>query len=141
MSAAQTIVDVAAGNPEFSTLVTALKAAGLEKTLAGTGPFTVFAPNNAAFNKIPKADLDALLANKAELTKVLTYHVVSGKVAAADVMKMDGKMAKSVEGSDLKVSIKGQNVEINNATVIKADIGASNGVIHCVDTVLMPKMN
>jgi uncharacterized surface protein with fasciclin (FAS1) repeats len=141
MSAAQTIVDVAAGNPDFSTLVTALKAAGLDKTLAGTGPFTVFAPNNAAFNKIPKADLDALLANKAELTKVLTYHVVSGKVAAADVMRMDGKMAKTVEGSDLKVSIKGPNVEINNATVIKADIGASNGVIHGVDTVLMPKMN
>jgi uncharacterized surface protein with fasciclin (FAS1) repeats len=141
MSAAQTIVDVAAGNPDFSTLVTALKAAGLDKTLAGTGPFTVFAPNNAAFNKIPKADLDALLANKAELTKVLTYHLVSGKVAAADVMKMDGKMAKTVEGSDLKVSIKGQHVEINNATVIKADIGASNGVIHGVDTVLMPKMN
>jgi uncharacterized surface protein with fasciclin (FAS1) repeats len=141
MSAAQTIVDVAAGNPDFSTLVTALKAAGLDKTLAGTGPFTVFAPNNAAFNKIPKADLDALLANKAELTKVLTYHVVTGKVAAADVMKMDGKMAKTVEGSDLKVSIKGQSVEINNATVIKADIGASNGVIHGVDTVLMPKTN
>lgn len=128
-------------NPEFSTLVTALKAAGLDKTLAGTGPFTVFAPNNAAFNKIPKADLDALLANKAELTKVLTYHVVSGKVAAADFMKMDGQMAKSVEGSDLNVSIKSQKVEINDATVIKADIGASNGVIHCVDTVLMPKMN
>jgi uncharacterized surface protein with fasciclin (FAS1) repeats len=141
MSAAQTIVDVAAGNPEFSTLVTALKAAGLDKTLAETGPFTVFAPNNEAFNKIPKTDLDALLANKAELTKVLTYHVVSGKVAAADVMKMDGKMATSVEGSDLKVSINGQTVEINDATVIKADIGASNGVIHCVDTVLMPKMN
>lgn len=113
----------------------------MDKTLAGTGPFTVFAPNNAAFNKIPKADLDALLANKAELTKVLTYHVVSGKVAAADVMKMDGEMAKSVEGSDLNVSIKSQKVEINDATVIKADIGASNGVIHCVDTVLMPKMN
>ena len=141
MSAAQTIVDVAAGNPEFSTLVTALKAAGLEKTLADTGPFTVFAPNNAAFDKLPKADLTALLANKAQLTKVLTYHVVSGKVAAADVMKMDGKKAQSVEVSDLNVSIKGQKVEINDAMVIKADIGASNGVIHCVDTVLMPKMN
>ena len=141
MSAAQTITDVAAGNPDFSTLVTALKAAGLDKTLAGSGPFTVFAPNNAAFAKIPKADLDALLADKTKLTKVLTYHVVSGKGAAADVMKMNGKMAKSVEGSDLKVSIMGQNVEINDSNVIKADIGASNGVIHCVDTVLMPKMN
>jgi uncharacterized surface protein with fasciclin (FAS1) repeats len=141
MSAAQTIVDVAASDPEFSTLVTALKAAGLDKTLAGPGPFTVFAPNNAAFDKIPKADLTALLANKAQLTKVLTYHVVSGKVMAADVMKMDGKKAKSVEGSDVNVSIKGSKVEINNASVIKADIGASNGVIHCVDTVLMPKIN
>ncbi len=141
MSAAQNIVDVAASNPEFSTLVTALKAAGLVETLQGEGPFTVFAPNNEAFAKIPKADLDALLANKAQLTKVLSYHVVSGKVAAADAMKMDGKMAKSVEGSDLKVSIDGQKVEINDSTVIKADIGASNGVIHCVDTVLMPKMN
>jgi uncharacterized surface protein with fasciclin (FAS1) repeats len=139
-AATQNIVQIASGDPQFSTLVTALKAADLVKTLEGAGPFTVFAPTNAAFAKIKKADLDALLKNKAELTKVLTYHVVSGKVMAADAMKMNGKTAKSVEGSDLNISVMGKALEINNAKVTKGDILASNGVIHVIDTVLMPKM-
>ena len=136
-AAGKTIVDIAAGDPQFSTLVTALKAAGLVETLSGKGPFTVFAPTNDAFAKIPKADLDKLLADKAALTKVLTYHVVAGKVTAAQVMKM--KMAKTVQGSDLNVMVMGKSVEINGAKVIKANIRASNGIIHVIDTVLMPK--
>jgi uncharacterized surface protein with fasciclin (FAS1) repeats len=139
-AATQNIVQIAAGNPDFSTLVTALKAADLVKTLEGDGPFTVFAPTNKAFAKIKKADLDALLADKAALTKVLTYHVVSGKVMAADVMKMNKQMAKTVEGSELKISVMGKTVRINNSKVTAVDIEASNGVIHVIDTVLMPKM-
>lgn len=137
-AATQDIVGIASGDKNFSTLVTALSAAGLVKTLQGKGPFTVFAPTNAAFAKIPKATLDALLKDKAGLTKVLTYHVVAGKVMGADAMKMNGKMAKSVEGSDLNISVMGKVLEINNAKVTKADIIASNGVIHVIDTVLMP---
>jgi uncharacterized surface protein with fasciclin (FAS1) repeats len=139
-AAMPTIVGVASGDPQFSTLVTALKAAGLVKTLEGKGPFTVFAPTNAAFAKIKKADLDALLKNKAELTKVLLYHVVAGKVMGADAMKMNGKMAKTVEGSSLSISVMGKVLEVNKSKVTKADIEASNGVIHVIDTVLMPKM-
>jgi uncharacterized surface protein with fasciclin (FAS1) repeats len=139
-AATQNIVQVALGDPQFSTLVTALKAADLVKTLEGAGPFTVFAPTNAAFAKIKKADLDALLKNKAELTKVLTYHVVSGKVMAADVLKMNNKMAKTVEGSQIKISVMGSTVKVDNAKVTKTDIAASNGVIHVIDTVIMPKM-
>ena len=139
-AATSNIVGVASSDPQFSTLVTALKAADLVKTLEGKGPFTVFAPTNAAFAKVPKATLDALLKNKTELTKVLLYHVVSGKVMAADAMKMNGKMAKTVEGSSLKISVMGKVLEVDNAKVIKADIAASNGVIHAIDTVLMPKM-
>jgi uncharacterized surface protein with fasciclin (FAS1) repeats len=134
----RTIVDVAVGDPQFSTLVAALKAAGLVETLAGKGPFTVFAPTNAAFAKIPKGDLDKLLADKAALTKVLTYHVVSGKVTAAKVMKM--KSAKTLEGGNLNIAVMGKTVEINGAKVIKANVLASNGVVHVIDTVLMPKM-
>jgi uncharacterized surface protein with fasciclin (FAS1) repeats len=139
-AATPNIVGVASADPEFSTLVTALKAADLVKTLEGKGPFTVFAPTNAAFAKIKKADLDALLKNKAELTKVLLYHVVAGKVMAADAMTMNGKTAKTVEGSTLSISVMGKVLEINNAKVIKGDVEASNGVIHVIDTVLMPKM-
>ncbi len=135
----QNIVQVASSNPDFSTLVKAVGAADLVSTLEGAGPFTVFAPTNEAFAKIPKADLDALLADKAKLAKVLTYHVVSGKVMAADVMKMNDKTAKSVEGSDLKVSIAGQDVHVSGAKVIKTDVAASNGVIHAIDTVMMPQ--
>ena len=139
-AATQNIVQIASSNPDFSTLVTALKAADLVATLEGEGPFTVFAPTNKAFAKIKKADLTALLADKAALTKVLTYHVVSGKVMAAAVMTMNGKMAKTVEGSEVKVSVMGKTVRVNNAKVINVDIEASNGVIHVIDTVLMPKM-
>ncbi len=132
--AAKDIVDVAAGNKDFSTLVTAVKAAGLVDTLKGKGPFTVFAPTNAAFAKIPKADLDALLADKAKLTAVLTYHVVSGKVMAKDVKAGD---VPSVNGKMIKVTTD-KGVMVNDAHVTKTDISASNGVIHAIDTVIMP---
>ncbi len=138
MTKTETIAQVVSKNPQFSTLLTALKAAGLDKTLAGKGPFTVFAPTNAAFAKIPKADLTKLLANKAQLTKVLTYHVVSGKVMAAQVVKM--KEAKTVEGGMIMIDVMGSTVELNTTTkVTKTDIVAKNGVIHVIDTVLMPK--
>ncbi|WP_293913960.1 fasciclin domain-containing protein [Deinococcus sp.] len=133
-----TIADIVSKNPDFSTLLTALKAAGLDKTLAGKGPFTVFAPTNAAFAKVPKATLTALLKDKAALTKVLTYHVVAGSVKAADVVKL--KTAKTVEGSSVKIAVMGSSVMIDKAKVTKTDIVASNGVIHVIDTVLMPAM-
>ena len=132
---AQDVVDVAVKAGNFTTLVTAIKAAGLVDTLKGPGPFTVFAPTDEAFAKVPKATLDALLADKAALTKVLTYHVVSGKVMAADVRA--GKV-KTVQGQELTMSTMG-GVMVNNAKVVAADVPASNGVIHAIDTVLMPK--
>jgi len=132
---AKDIVDTAVDAGSFTTLATALKAAGLVDTLKGKGPFTVFAPTDAAFAKIPKADLDALLMDKAKLTKVLTYHVVPGTVMAADVKP--GKV-KTVEGASLTVTTKG-GVMVNNAKVTSTDIKADNGVIHVIDTVLMPK--
>ena len=129
------IVDTAVGAGNFKTLAAALTAAGLIDTLKGKGPFTVFAPTDAAFAKIPKADLDALLADKAKLTSVLTYHVVPGKVMAADVKA--GKV-KTVQGSDLSVTTAG-GVMVNQAKVTSTDIVADNGVIHVIDTVVMPK--
>jgi len=132
---AKDIVDTAVGAGTFKTLATALGAAGLVDTLKGKGPFTVFAPTDAAFAKIPKADLDALLKDKAKLTAVLTYHVVAGKVMAADVKA--GKV-KTVQGSELTVSTKG-GVMVDNAKVTATDIVADNGVIHVIDTVIMPK--
>lgn len=131
-----TIVDIAAGNPDFSTLVTALKAAGLVDTLQGNGPFTVFAPTNEAFAKLPAGTLDALLADKAKLTAVLTYHVVPAKVLAADVAGLD--TAPTVQGSSLAIDTS-HGVMVGNAHVVKTDIMASNGVIHVIDTVLIPK--
>ena len=134
------IVDTAVAAGTFKTLATALTAAGLIDTLKGAGPFTVFAPNDAAFAKIPKADLDALLADKEKLKAVLLYHVVSGKVMAADVMKLkDGAKVKTVADKELTVGIKGKSVMVDESKVIKTDIKASNGVIHVIDTVLMPK--
>ncbi|GAA4018785.1 fasciclin domain-containing protein [Deinococcus rubellus] len=133
-----TIAAIVTKDAQFSTLLAALKAAGLDTTLAGKGPFTVFAPTNAAFAKIPKATLDALLKNKKELIKVLTYHVVAGDVMAAQVVKM--KSAKTLEGSSVKINVMGKNVMVDKANVTKTDIKASNGVIHVIDTVLMPKM-
>ena len=132
---AKDIVDTAVSAGSFKTLTTALTAAGLVDTLKGKGPFTVFAPTDEAFAKIPKADLDALLKDKAKLTSVLTYHVVAGKVMAADVKA--GKV-KTVQGSDLTVTTAG-GVKVNNANVVKTDIVADNGVIHVIDTVVMPK--
>jgi uncharacterized surface protein with fasciclin (FAS1) repeats len=132
---AKDIVDTAVAAGNFKTLATALGVAGLVDTLKGKGPFTVFAPTDEAFAKIPKADLDALLKDKAKLTAVLTYHVVAGKVMAADVKA--GKV-KTVQGSELTVSTSG-GVMVDKAKVIKTDIVADNGVIHVIDTVIMPK--
>ena len=132
---AKDIVDTAVANGSFKTLATALQAAGLIETLKGPGPFTVFAPTDAAFSKIPKADLDALLKDKAKLTAVLTYHVVPGKVMAKDVKA--GKV-KTVQGSELTVSTTG-GVMVDNAKVTATDVAADNGVIHVIDTVLIPK--
>ena len=129
------IVDTAVAAGSFKTLAAALGAAGLVDTLKGKGPFTVFAPTDEAFAKIPKADLDALLKDKAKLTSVLTYHVVSGKVMAANVKA--GKV-KTVQGSELTVSTS-MGVMVDKAKVVKTDIAADNGVIHVIDTVLMPK--
>lgn len=129
------IVDTAVAAGNFKTLTTALTAAGLVDTLKGPGPFTVFAPTDEAFAKIPKADLDKLLANKAKLKSVLTYHVVSGKIMSADIKP--GKV-KTVQGSDVTITTAG-GVKVNNAKVVAADVAADNGVIHAIDTVLMPK--
>jgi uncharacterized surface protein with fasciclin (FAS1) repeats len=132
---AKDIVDTAIAAGNFNTLATALKAAGLVETLKGTGPFTVFAPTDAAFAKIPKAQLDALLADKAKLTAVLTYHVVPGKVMSKDVK---AGMVKTVQGSSLTVATMG-GVKVDNANVTAVDIVADNGVIHIIDTVILPK--
>ena len=132
---AKDIVDTAVSAGNFKTLATALTAAGLISTLKGPGPFTVFAPTDEAFAKIPKAQLDALLADKAKLTSVLTYHVVAGKVMAKDVKA--GKV-KTVQGSELTVSTTG-GVMVDNARVTATDIVADNGVIHVLDTVVLPK--
>lgn len=134
--AASDIVDTAAGAGNFNTLVTAVKAAGLVDTLKGPGPFTVFAPTDAAFAKVPKADLDALLADKDKLTAVLTYHVVPGKVMAAQVKPGN---VKTVQGGEITVAVDGGSVKVDNATVTQTDIETSNGVIHVIDTVIMPK--
>lgn len=132
---AKDIVDTAVAAGNFKTLATALTAAGLIDTLKGKGPFTVFAPTDAAFAKIPKADLDALLKDKAKLTAVLTYHVVSGKVMGADVKA--GKV-KTVQGSEITISTTG-GVMVDKAKVTATDIVADNGVIHVIDSVIMPK--
>jgi uncharacterized surface protein with fasciclin (FAS1) repeats len=131
-----TIVDVAAGDESFSTLVAAVTAAGLVETLSGTGPFTIFAPTNDAFAALPAGVLDALLLpeNKAVLTQILTYHVVSGMVMAADVTDSD---VATVEGQTVKLSTMG-GVTVNGANVVAADVMASNGVIHAIDAVILP---
>ena len=133
------LVDTAVAAGQFNTLAAALQAAGLVDTLKGKGPFTVFAPTDAAFAKLPKGTVEELLKpeNKAKLTAILTYHVVAGKVMAADVVKV--KDAKTVQGGSIKVNAEGGRVMVDGATVVKTDIGASNGVIHVVDSVLMPK--
>ena len=146
----KTIVALAQGNPQVSTLVTAITAAGLGETLSGTGPFTVFAPSNAAFAKLDKATLDGFLKpeNKAKLASLLTYHVVAGNVKSGDLAKLiaDGKgtaIVKTVNGGTLKASMDGSKIVLTDAkggksTVTAADMAASNGTIHLVDTVVMP---
>lgn len=129
------IVDTAVKAGSFSTLAAALKAANLVDTLKGKGPFTVFAPTDEAFAKLPTGTVDALLKDIPQLTKILTYHVVAGKVSAADVMKL--KSAKTVEGSEVKIDTT-NGVKINDSTVTTPDVAADNGVIHIIDTVLMP---
>ena len=138
-AAAADIVDTAVAAGSFKTLAAALTAAGLVDTLKGPGPFTVFAPTDEAFAKLPKGTLDDLLKpeNKAKLAAILTYHVVAGKVAAADVVKL--KMAKTVNGKDVTISVTGADVMLNGTTkVTKTDIAASNGIIHVIDSVLLP---
>ena len=129
------IVDTAVKAGSFNTLVAAVKAAGLVETLKGKGPFTVFAPSDEAFAKLPAGTVDGLLKDIPQLKKILTYHVVSGKVMAADVMNLTS--AKTVEGSDVKIDTT-NGVRINSSSVTTPDVAADNGVIHIIDTVLMP---
>ena len=133
-----TIVEVAVGNKDFSTLVAAVKAAGLVETLSGKGPFTVFAPTNAAFEALPKGTVETLLKpeNKGKLAGILTYHVVAGKVMAADVVK--SKEAVTVQGQTVTVNASDAGVKIGKANVVKTDIVCKNGVIHVIDAVLLP---
>ena len=135
----QDIVDTAASAGQFKTLLAALKAADLETTLRGPGPFTVFAPTDDAFAKVPKDTLDSLLKpeNKAKLQAILTYHVVPGKVMAVDAKKLT--TAKTANGKELKLDATGGGLKVNGANVIKADIQASNGVIHVIDAVIIPE--
>ena len=138
-SPAKDIVDTAVGAGSFNTLVAALKAAGLVETLKGKGPFTVFAPTDDAFKKLPPGTLEDLLKpeNKEKLKGILTYHVVAGKVMAKDVVKM--KSAKTVNGQSVAISMKDKDVMVDNAKVTKTDIDCSNGVIHVIDAVVLPK--
>ncbi len=133
-----TIVEAAVGNKNFSTLVAAVKAADLVETLSGEGPFTVFAPTNAAFEKLGKDTIEAVLKDKKKLTAILTAHVVKGSVMAADVVKLDGKEAETLQGTKFAIKVDGDTVMIGNAKVTKTDIKCKNGVIHVIDTVLMP---
>jgi uncharacterized surface protein with fasciclin (FAS1) repeats len=133
------IVDTAVAAGDFMTLVAAVKAAGLVETLRGDGPFTVFAPTDAAFAKIPKATLQSLLQpeNREQLSKILTYHVVLGRVTARQVKSMRG--AKTVQGGRVHFASTHDGVRVNNANIVKTDVATSNGIIHVIDTVLMPK--
>jgi uncharacterized surface protein with fasciclin (FAS1) repeats len=132
------IVETAVAAGQFNTLAAALEAAGLVDTLKGDGPFTVFAPTDAAFAKLPEGTVESLLKpeNRDQLIAILTYHVVPGKVKAADVVKLSE--AKTVNGQDVAITVADSGVQINDANVVKADIGASNGVIHVIDTVIIP---
>ena len=138
-AAEKNVVDIAIGSPDHTTLVAAITAAGLVQTLKGAGPFTIFAPTNAAFAALPAGTVDGLLKpeSKDALTKILTYHVVAGAVKAADLK--DGQKVKTLQGEELTVSIKEGKVMINGATVTAADLTGSNGVVHVIDAVLMPK--
>ncbi|MBK8250193.1 MAG: fasciclin domain-containing protein [Gemmatimonadetes bacterium] len=135
--ATKNIVETAVAAGSFKTLVAAVQAAGLVETLSGKGPFTVFAPTDEAFAKLPAGTVEALLKDKAKLASILTYHVVSGDVRAAQAMKLS--TAKTVNGQSLGIAVKDGSVMINNAKVVKADIVTTNGVIHVIDTVVLPK--
>ena len=132
------IVDTAVSAGQFKTLAAALEAGGLIETLKGDGPFTVFAPTDEAFAKLPAGTVESLLKpeNKDQLVSILTYHVVAGKVKAADVVKLD--TATTVNGTDVAIKVKGDAVMVDNATVVATDIDASNGIIHVIDTVILP---
>ncbi|WP_298667445.1 fasciclin domain-containing protein [uncultured Methanofollis sp.] len=130
------IVETAIASGEFNTLVAAVKAAGLVEALSSPGPFTVFAPNDAAFSKVPKATIDSIMKDKAKLADILKYHVISGKYMSSDVAKTSS--LKTLQGSDLSVDTS-KGVKINDANVIKADIVCSNGICHVIDSVLVPK--
>ncbi|HMF35615.1 MAG TPA: fasciclin domain-containing protein [Isosphaeraceae bacterium] len=134
------IVDTAVEAGSFKTLVAAVKAAGLVETLKGDGPFTVLAPNDEAFAKLPEGTVESLLKpeNKEKLVAILTYHVIPAKAMADDVVKLDGKSVKTVQGGEIQVTLDGTTVKVNNGKVIKTDIACSNGVIHVIDTVIMP---
>ena len=132
------IVEIAAEAGSFNTLVAAVKAASLVETLSGPGPFTVFAPTDAAFAKLPAGTVDALLADTAKLTSILTFHVIAGNVVAADIIKANGATPTTVNGLPLDVVVRDGTVFVNGAQVVTADIAASNGVIHVIDTVLLP---
>jgi uncharacterized surface protein with fasciclin (FAS1) repeats len=131
------IVDTAVAAGSFKTLAAALEAADLIDTLKGSGPFTVFAPTDEAFAKLPAGTVEALLKDKAKLTQILLYHVVPGKVMAKDVVKLTS--AKTAQGSSVQISVKGGKVMVDGANVVKTDIAATNGVIHVIDTVILPK--
>ncbi|GBF05380.1 transforming growth factor-beta induced protein IG-H3 precursor [Deinococcus aerius] len=131
-----TIAAIVANDPNFSTLLSAVQAAGLVETLSGPGPYTVFAPTNAAFAKVPQDQLTALLNNREQLRALLLYHVVPGRVTAAQVSGLSS--ATTASGGTLNITASGNTVRINDATVTRADIRASNGIIHVIDTVLMP---
>jgi uncharacterized surface protein with fasciclin (FAS1) repeats len=135
-SSQKDIVDTAVAAGNFKTLVNAVQTAGLVDTLKSVGPFTVFAPTDDAFAKIQKDQLAALLANKTQLTSVLTYHVVPGTVMSTDLK--NGMMLKTVQGENLTISLANGSVMVNNATVVQANIGSTNGIIHAINTVLMP---
>jgi uncharacterized surface protein with fasciclin (FAS1) repeats len=135
-AASSDIVAVASSAGSFSTLLTAAKAAGLVGTLQSDGPFTVFAPTDDAFAKLPEGTVDSLLANPDKLKEILLYHVVPGKVTAADVVKLS--KATSAQGSDIEIAVNGSSVMVDNAHVIKTDVMASNGVIHVIDAVIIP---
>lgn len=134
-----TIAETAMADKNFSTLVEAVKAADLADTLKGEGPFTVFAPTNEAFEKVGKEKIAELLKDKAKLKEILTAHVVKGTWAAADVAKLNGKEAETLQGTKFPIKVEGDKVMIGTATVTKTDIKCKNGVIHVIDTVLMPK--
>lgn len=135
-AAPKTIVAVASADAGFSTLISAVKKAGLVDTLSGTGPYTVFAPTNEAFAKIPAAQLQTILADKAKLTSILTYHVLPTKVMAADLQPT--QTVKTVEGRDVTINVDGTTATINGCNIVKTDVAASNGVIHVIDCVLTP---